>query len=500
MKWQIFRKLVQLSSVFFIVYTALNMHWRNFKVAHNNSRIVGLMTNEWYAELYRWNNGFLSFFGDPLAVSEGFLGGPWAATVAGVPVIDPYAVAAVLAGGSLPTLTMILGAVTPILLALVLGKVFCSYLCPARLAFEIGGGFRTILRRLGVPVMEAQIPRLGLYVGLGAVLFAAGAGPAIFQFVLPYYAISAGLFGYFAGGSLLTVAFWAFALVAVDAIIAPGQICRSLCPTGALLEQFGRKAVVRVDRRGGECPPSCDVCQRACPYGLFPARKEHLPACDSCARCVAVCPQQKLGFEMKTHNLAALAAIAGLLAAGGAQAHHNKGLPHYGYFENYPQVPTEEFIDEVGRWEIGAVFFNFQGMDRRSSDTPGDVRVFAYVFDLQEERGYKGALTLHIEDAEGKRIGSYDRVESDEEGVYVIRQAMPATGDYQLIFDMDVDGEHVEVPLDFEIDLSAGSVDWWLLGGAAGGLLVLFGIAAAGRQGKGERSAAPVRVEESHGS
>jgi len=498
MKWQIFRKLVQLSAVGFIVYAALSMHWRNFKVAHNNARIVGLMTNEWYAELYLWNEWFLSFFGDPLAISDGFLGGPWAATVGGVPVIDPWAVVAVAASGSAPSLTMILGAWLPVALAIVLGKVFCSYLCPARLAFEIGGAIRSVLVRLGLPVLELQIPRLGLWVGLAATLFAAGAGPAIFQVVLPYYAISNGLFGYFAGGAVLSVVFWAGALVAIDAILAPGQICRSVCPTGALLEQLGRGSVFRVDRRGPQCPPSCDLCQRACPYGLFPGRREHIPSCDSCARCTVVCPRQKLGFTMNAKRSAQIAGAAVLLlVATAAAAHHNKGLPHYGYFENYPQVPTEEFIDEVGRWEVGAVFFNFQGMDRRSSDTPADVRAFAYVYDLEENRGYKGALTLHIEGPDSVRFATHKRLEADEEGVYVIRQAMPASGDYRLIFEV---GDHAAVPLEFEIDLTAGRVDWWLLGGAGGGLLTLFGVAAAGQRRRGVRHAAPVRQEQRHGS
>ncbi len=47
-----------------------------------------------------------------------------------------------------------------------------------------------------------------------------------------------------------------------------------------------------------------------------------------------------------------LLAAAWLLAVSAASAHHFKGLPHYNYFENYPQVPEEEFIGEVGDYEV----------------------------------------------------------------------------------------------------------------------------------------------------
>ncbi len=36
------------------------------------------------------------------------------------------------------------------------------------------------------------------------------------------------------------------------------------------------------------------------------------------------------------------------LAPATVSAHHFKGLPHYSYFENYPQIPQDEF---VGHWE-----------------------------------------------------------------------------------------------------------------------------------------------------
>lgn len=481
--FQVFRKVVQFASLFFIVYTALSAHWRNFKVAHNSSRITGLLTNEYWGELYWRNQQVLSWFGDPLEVSDGLLGGPWAATVFGVPIVDPLAAAALMVGGHMPPTAMIVGALIPVALALVMGRVFCSFLCPARLLFEIGNGVRFSLLLVGLPLPEVEVPRLGLWVAAGTLGFSAFAGPAMFQYVLPYLSINAAITAYVFTGTISAIAVWVGFIVLVDVLYAPGQFCHSLCPTGAILTELGRPAMFVIARTDPECPPSCDLCQRACPYGLYPGERTHRPECDTCGRCVVACPQKKLShtFTVPWKAAGMLFCFALAAAAPTAMAHHNKGLPHYGYFENYPQVPTNEFIDEVGRWEIGTVLFNFQGLQRRTSNTPDDVRFFAYVYDLKEDRGYKGPITLHLE-LDGERIATHSREASDEEGVYVIRQTVPSTAEYDLIYEFEVDGVVQSVPLEVYVDLDADSVPWAMIGMAGGALGLLFLISLAGRK------------------
>ena len=209
------------------------------------------------------------------------------------------------------------------------------------------------------------------------------------------------------------------------------------------------------------------------------------------------CPRKKLSVRpVRPGAVAAILGVAlGLAAGAPALAHHNKGLPHYGYFENYPQVPTEEFIDEIGRWEVGAVFFNFQGMNRRTSDTPDDVRIFAYAYDLETDRGYRGELTLHVQTVEGELVDSFDRVEPDQEGVYVVRATLPASGTYHLIYELEVDGSTTEVPLAFEVDLDADRVPWLPIGGGFVLVALLFAVAVAGRKDKTGRRAAPAQEE-----
>jgi ferredoxin-type protein NapH len=477
---QVLRKTVQVASLSFVGYAAISSYWRNYKVAHNQARLVELMTNAFWGKAYAMNEKVLSFFGDPMAVSDGFLGGPWAAHVAGIPFVDPLSVAALLAGGNVPPSAALLGAAIPLVLAALLGKVFCSFLCPGRLLFEVSSALRFLLARAGIPVASVAVPRIGLGVAVGSVLFAAGAGAGIFHFVLPYLAVSATLHQAILGGAVTGIAGWTVTLLLVDTLIAPGQFCHSICPTGAVLEAVGRRPALRVETDGSACPPHCTLCQRACPYGLFPGRGNHQPACDACGRCTPVCPEDKLSHRLVApghRRLPVLAALAVLLLPLSASAHHNKGLPHYGYFENYPQVPTDEYVQIDGRWESGATVFNFQGLQRRTSETPNDVRIFAYVYDLQKDEGYEGVMSLTVLH-KGEEVDSFARMEPNEEAVYVVRVALPSSGDYDLRFEGEDEGKPWSTTLPFRADMAADAVNWALLGGLGVVVFAVFVLAA----------------------
>jgi len=493
-RWlQFVRKAFQVLSFGFIVYAALSMHWRNYKEAHNSRRIVELMTDKWSARLYNWNDRFLSLFGDSAEISDGLLGGPWAASFFGFPLVDPWNAATVFVqSGTLPG-SMAMAAV-PLLGGLLLGKVFCSFLCPARLAFELSSGMRLGLQRLGVELPAWRIPRMGLSVAVGVLAFSAFAGAAGFHLVLPYLGISAALHQLILGGTVGFLAAWVGLLMLADMLVVPGQICRSLCPTGALLELVGRRPAVVLEAGETPCPKGCNLCQRACPYGLYPGHEEHFPGCDSCGRCTPVCPERKLSHafvvplvsapakrRLPVVGALALAVFATVATPAPALAHHNKGLPHYGYFENYPQVPTEEYVLIRGRWEAGATLFNFQGMKRRSSTTPNDVRIFAYLYDLTDDVGFEGAASLDVL-KDGELVDSFERLEPDEETVYRLRVTLPESGNYTLRFRFDINGAPQQVDLPFRADLAVDDVNWALVGilGAIG--FGVFALAAAGRK------------------
>lgn len=470
------RRVLQAGVILFVVYTAFGGAWRNFKMAHNQGRLVGLMEGDVAAFFYELNEDALSLLGEPAEASLMFLGFPWASRFFGLEGADPILVAAhAVSTGSVPV-DLLAGLLVPLWVAFLFGKAFCSHLCPMRSLFELGQRARAGLVRLGLPLREPRRheARFGGWVLLGGLVATAFAGTAVWLFILPYVSFAAGVFLLVttsaATGLLAVVGFW----LLVDVLIAPGWWCHNACPTGWLLEQMGRVSLLQLVNRGQEpCPSGCNVCERACPYTLSPKHDAHRPACDNCGTCVTACPQRRL-----VRRLVVLPAVLLAFAIPGtASAHHNKGLPHYGYFDNYPQVPTEEYIAIDGRWEIGATFFNFQGYDRRNADTPNDVKIFLYLYDLEADAAYRGALDVDIR-YDGRVVAHFDRLEVDEEAVYSTRETLPASGDYELV--ALVDGREVVLP--FHVELASDQVDWWLIGGIGGPVLLLFLLALHGRR------------------
>ncbi len=297
---QLLRRATQLGATAFVVYAALSLHWRNFKVSHNSARLVALMTDDLWGRAYAANEAVLGLVGDPLSVSEGLLGMPWTVRLGPWTFTDPMAVLGVAAQGVLPPAAMAAGALLAVGLALLAGRIFCSHLCPARLAFEVANAVRMGLLALGVPLPAIALPRLGGWMLLASLGLSAGLGIGVLAWILPYLALGHGVAAWMmtgAAGATLT-AF--LVMVGFDLLVAPGQVCRSLCPTGFLLEQLGRWAPLRLAAEGAPCPSGCDLCRRVCPYGLHPGQGTQHPTCDACGRCTLVCPSQKLARRLRT--------------------------------------------------------------------------------------------------------------------------------------------------------------------------------------------------------
>ncbi len=203
-----------------------------------------------------------------------------------------------------------------------------------------------------------------------------------------------------------------------------------------------------------------------------------MSACDRCGRCVSACPSDKLsrGFVQISAMFAVLLLVP-LMAAGPAEANHNKGFPHYGYFENYPQTPIEEYVVIDGPWEMGAVVFNFQGLDRRTADTPNDVKIYLYLYDDRTGSAYDGPLEVEIR-RDGEVVSTFERAHVDEEAVYSTRETLPRSGDYELLARV---GEE-EVSLTFHVDLSSDRLPLGWIAGIAGSAALLIGLAGLGRR------------------
>ena len=163
-------------------------------------------------------------------------------------------------------------------------------------------------------------------------------------------------------------------------------------------------------------------------------------------------------------NLTILLVLTGIssLMSPPSRAHHFKGLPHFSYFENYPQVPQEEFLGQEGEFEFSLVIYDFQGIKKEDVQQPEDVRLFLVIFNLRENKVYNGPLTLDILDR-GQSIYSENFSSSVEESIYTFQQALPPSGKYSLGITIR-DGSKLRTTIPFT--LSSQKIHWgkWIAG------------------------------------
>lgn len=162
------------------------------------------------------------------------------------------------------------------------------------------------------------------------------------------------------------------------------------------------------------------------------------------------------------------------LGALSAEAHHFKGLPHYNYYENYPQVPEEEFLGQAGEYELSLVVYDFQGINKEKVESPDNVRLFLLIFNLLDNKIYQGPLTVEVMDRD--RVAHSVRFDSaDLENIYSLHRELPDTGKYSVRITL-----HGENDLQCEIafQLSSQKIHWGRWIGLT--LFVLMGVSAIG--------------------
>ena len=163
-----------------------------------------------------------------------------------------------------------------------------------------------------------------------------------------------------------------------------------------------------------------------------------------------------------------------LLAATAAGAHHFKGLPHFSYFENYPQIPQDEFLGQAGQYEFSLVLYDFQGLERQDVLQPDDARLFLVVFNLLQNKVYSGPARLEILDR-GEPVITARYEAPEQENIYQVNGTLPSTGKYTLRVTL-VDEQNLQALIPFQ--LSSQKISWGKWVGI--GLACLIAIAAAG--------------------
>jgi len=186
-------------------------------------------------------------------------------------------------------ITVLLMMVVPVLLALILGKVFCSWACPFNFIAELLTKFKKS------PATHVRNPKAHYYWMIFAVilLFIMMLGIPVIAFISMPGQISALIADAIFSGVLGIEILLVLIILVIEFIFNRKFWCKYVCPVGATLSLFRIKKTLKISYNPKKCA-SCDaktenLCVSACPLGLNPKLSGAYPYCYNCMECVNEC-------------------------------------------------------------------------------------------------------------------------------------------------------------------------------------------------------------------
>lgn len=184
----------------------------------------------------------------------------------------------------------------PLLVALLLGRVFCSWVCPISFLAEIMEGLRRrIAGKAGLRDRLILARRLIWFTLIGELLLSLILGAPLFVFLSPPGLVGRELMMAVYFQSLAWEGGLVLVVLALE-LVTRRFYCRSFCPLGGLLALVGMARRLVVDHQINRCT-GCGRCDRACPLGLRPSIGESsTPYCWNCGVCIDRCAHDSLRF------------------------------------------------------------------------------------------------------------------------------------------------------------------------------------------------------------
>ena len=210
-----------------------------------------------------------------------------------------------------------------LLLTLLLGRVFCNWICPyGSLHQFVGWLFNIRNNKQGIDSNRYRSAYQIKYIILTIFLVMAAFGslqiglldpicllvrtftitiqPATdllaYDMQLDFLAASPGAPEQRIFGGAWLVGAMIIGLVGMNLVI-PRFFCRVLCPLGAFLGLLSRFALFRIDRDLTKCT-DCDLCMRRCEGAADPQAALRKSECFVCFNCIDDCPEDALSFRL----------------------------------------------------------------------------------------------------------------------------------------------------------------------------------------------------------
>ena len=193
---------------------------------------------------------------------------------------------------------LLVGMIPTVAVALVLGRVFCGWICPIHFLSDLTD------RLVGLLVRRRRdliiLPRWTIWAALvGELVLAMVMGSPLFVFLSPPGLVGRELMVMILFHTVVVEGVVVLVVLAMN-LLTRRLFCRYLCPLGGLLALLGARRRLVVSLSRGRCS-GCGACKRACPLGLDAAAGEAGGLqCWNCGECVARCRFGALGFRWRS--------------------------------------------------------------------------------------------------------------------------------------------------------------------------------------------------------
>ncbi len=226
----------------------------------------------------------------------------------GIPLADPLAIVQLTIRNLYLTMDNLVGALLPLSLAVILGAVFCSWICPFGLLSELIHGLanrkradRSALAPVGRSGFSSKLSVFALgFIGF----FFFSTTPILNQLSMPAWYTR--FFQYLFGQDIISLSIlFLVALLFLEFMVKKRFWCRYVCPQSVLLQLVKNCHPNRLRLLFNEekciCRPGYERCEMVCSLGLKPKTMEKRLEfeCSNCGDCIGACANmgQALSFS-----------------------------------------------------------------------------------------------------------------------------------------------------------------------------------------------------------
>ncbi len=229
------------------------------------------------------------------------------------PLADPLAVLQITLKNDYLSADLLIGAGIAIALAVTLGTVFCSWICPFGLLSEWGQALsgrlnrKKIKHKLGHNDSGFWIKLIVFFAGLAG-FFVFSTTPVLNQLSMPAW--YSRIFQFWFEQWHISMGILAIILIIIlEAMTARRLWCRYVCPQSVLIilaKQLNpRRMRVHFDLNACICKSEIDPCSRACSLNLIPKIQSKWPEteCTNCGDCITVCNKLGAALTFTTNSI-----------------------------------------------------------------------------------------------------------------------------------------------------------------------------------------------------